>query len=69
MDLNQERVYVRIPQRTFLDLHIFTPNEALMFMLENGIKLVDMTALHNILPQHVKNRNYSLVGDRVNGSL
>ena len=68
MNLNKERVYVRIPQRTFTDLHILTPNEALMYNLR-GIKLVDMTKEHNILPHHVKNKNYNLAGEKLYGTV
>ena len=68
MDYNEKRVYVRIPQKTFMDTHILTPNEALMYNLR-GIKLVDMTKEHNLLPHHVKNKKWNLEGGDLLGTL
>ena len=52
-DLNVERVYAVQPQKNGNDIKILTPNEALMYNLR-GIKLIDMTKLHNLTPQHVR---------------
>lgn len=53
MDLNKERVYAVQPQKTKNDIKILTPNEALMYNLR-GIKLLDMTARHNLTPHKVR---------------
>jgi hypothetical protein len=53
MDLNEERVYAVQPQKTQKDIKILTPNEALMYNLR-GIKLIDMTTLHNLTPRIVR---------------
>lgn len=53
MNLNEERVYALQPQKTQNDIRILTPNEALMFNLR-GIKLIDMTKLHNLTPHIVR---------------
>ena len=53
MNLNQERVYAVQPQKTQNDIKILTPNEALIYNLR-GIKLIDMTALHNLTPHVVR---------------
>ena len=53
MNLNEERVYAVQPQKTQKDIKILTPNEALMYNLR-GIKLVDMTKLHDLTPNHVR---------------
>jgi len=53
MNLNKERVYAVQPQKTQEDIKILTPNEALMYNLR-GIKLLDMTALHNLTPHKVR---------------
>lgn len=53
MNLNQERVYAVQPQKTQEDIKILTPNEALMYNLR-GIKLIDMTKLHNLTPHKVR---------------
>ena len=53
MDLNEERVYAVQLQKTQKDIRILTPNEALMFNLR-GIKLIDMTKLHNLTPHIVR---------------
>ena len=52
-DLTKERVYAVQPQKTQNDIRILTPNEALMFNLR-GIKLIDMTKLHNLTPHIVR---------------
>ena len=53
MNLNEERVYAVQPQKTQKDIKILTPNEALMYNLR-GIRLVDMTSLHNLTPHKVR---------------
>ena len=53
MNLNEERVYAVQPQKTQKDIKILTPNEALMYNLR-GVKLIDMTALHNLTPHKVR---------------
>jgi len=53
MNLNEERVYAIQPQKTQNDIRILTPNEALMCNLR-GIKLIDMTKLHNLTPHIVR---------------
>jgi hypothetical protein len=53
MNLNEQRVYAVQPQKTQKDIKILTPNEALMYNLR-GIKLVDMTKLHDLTPNHVR---------------
>ncbi len=53
MDLNKERVYAVQPQKTYNDIKILTPNEALMYNLR-GIRLIDMTKLHNLTPQKIR---------------
>jgi len=53
MNLNTEIVYAVQPQKTQSDIKILTPNEALMYNLR-GIKLIDMTKLHNLTPHIVR---------------
>ena len=53
MNLNEERVYAVQPQKTQKDIKILTPNEALMYNLR-GVKLIDMTELHNLTPHKVR---------------
>jgi hypothetical protein len=53
MDLNKERVYAVQPQKTHHDIKILTPNEALMYNLR-GIRLLDMTKLHNLTPHKLR---------------
>ena len=55
MNLNEERVYMVTPTKNGDDLKILTPNEALMYNLR-GIKLLDMTALHDLTPHKIRLR-------------
>jgi hypothetical protein len=68
MNLNQERVYAVQPQKTYKDIKILTPNEALMYNLR-GIKLLDMTKLHNLTPHKIRLSRKTMPKDILDGTI
>jgi len=68
MNLNEQRVYAVQPQKTHHDIKILTPNEALMYNLR-GIRLLDMTKLHNLTPHKLRLSRANTPKDTIYGTL